>query len=72
MKQHKRVWDHELCKLNSYRRRATTDLDVFLRQTNDGHLNKAFFQDLEDYESYLEDDFQEFKKSTVDPVWTLR
>lgn len=73
LQQHKACWSKEKIRLHSLQRKLQSDIDA-LRPGSplDYSSIKEFFQDLEIYEEILSEDTNEFKKSTIQPLWDLR
>lgn len=73
LQQHKACWSKEKIRLHSLQRKLQGDIDA-LRPGSplDYSSIKEFFQDLEIYEEILSEDTQEFKKSTIQPLWDLK
>ncbi|XP_013383818.1 coiled-coil domain-containing protein 148 [Lingula anatina] len=73
IKQHKLAWQKEFIRLNNARKRLQVEMEAFIRQNaEDGAVCSHSFQDFEDYESSIVNDFSHFKTDTVEPVWNLR
>lgn len=73
LQQHKACWTKERIRLHSLQRKLQSDIDA-LRPGSplDSSSVKGFFQDLKIYEEIVSEDFQEFNKNTVQPLWDLR
>lgn len=73
LQQHKACWTKERIRLHSLQRKLQSDIDA-LRPGSplDSSSVKEFFQDLKIYEEIVSEDFQEFNKNTVQPLWDLR
>lgn len=73
LQQHKACWTKERIRLYSLQRKLQSDIDA-LRPGSplDSSSVKEFFQDLKIYEDIISEDFQEFNKNTVQPLWDLR
>ncbi|XP_060080492.1 coiled-coil domain-containing protein 148-like [Ylistrum balloti] len=73
MKQHKLVWQKEFIRLSSLRKRLQGEIERHRREhvTEAGPCN-SMYQDFEDYESHLDQEFGKFKTQTAEPVWELR
>lgn len=73
LQQHKACWTKERIRLHSLQRKLQSDIDA-LRPGSplDSSSVKEFFQDLKIYEDIISEDFQEFNKNTVQPLWDLR
>ncbi|XP_029207917.2 coiled-coil domain-containing protein 148-like [Acropora millepora] len=73
LQQHKACWTKERIRLHSLQRKLQSDIDA-LRPGSplDSSSVKEFFQDLKIYEEIISEDFQEFNKNTVQPLWDLR
>lgn len=73
LQQHKACWSKEKIRLHSLQWKLQSDIDA-LRPGSplDYSSIKEFFQDLEIYEEILSEDTNEFKKSTIQPLWDLR
>ena len=48
------------------------EIDLHMRDNVDDDDLFLLFRELDDQETSLSYDFQQFKKNTADPVWTLR
>ncbi|XP_033762065.1 coiled-coil domain-containing protein 148-like [Pecten maximus] len=72
-KQHKLVWQKEFIRLSSLRKRLQGEIERHRREhvTEMGSCTNMF-QDFEDYESQLDQEFGKFKTQTAEPVWELR
>ena len=73
LQQHKACWSKEKLRLHSLQRKLQSDIDA-LRPGSplDYSSIKEFFQDLEINEEILNEDTQEFKKNTIQPLWDLK
>lgn len=73
LQQHKACWTKERIRLHSLQRKLQSDVDA-LRPGSplDPSSVKEFFQDLKIYEEIVSEDFQEFNKNTIQPLWDLR
>ncbi|KXJ15267.1 coiled-coil domain-containing protein 148 [Exaiptasia diaphana] len=73
MQQHKSCWFKEQIRLNSMMKKLQTEIDGLRPGSPLNHTSlKEFFHDLEIYEGILDEEMNEFKKCTVDPIWDLR
>ncbi|XP_033126936.1 coiled-coil domain-containing protein 148-like [Anneissia japonica] len=73
LKQHRAAWLKECTRLETLRKRADSDCEVFI---DGGTLENSsitmFMFDVEDYLEVLEKELKEFKSATLEPVWNLR
>lgn len=75
LKQHLNVWNHELVRLGALRRQIEADIQSLVRDAAFDHADGALqrmYEDIDQYRESLNEDFDEFKRNTTDPVWQLR
>lgn len=73
MQQHKACWSKEKLRLHSLQRKLQSDIDALRPGSPLDYTSiKEFFQDLEINEEILNEDTQEFKKNTIQPLWDLK
>ncbi|ELU15014.1 hypothetical protein CAPTEDRAFT_43072, partial [Capitella teleta] len=74
LKQHKGIWQKEFLRLNHNRwvRQLQAELDLHLRANSESTILGQFFSEFEHLDFDYDRKFQDFKKSTIDPIWTLR
>ena len=72
LKQHKLVWQKEFARLKLLRKRLESELDLLLNESLINDMTSLVFENLETYRDFINTETNDFKKSTVDPVWTLR
>ncbi|XP_052247226.1 coiled-coil domain-containing protein 148-like isoform X2 [Dreissena polymorpha] len=72
LKQHKLVWQKEFIRLNCMRKRIQSDIENHIRDNSETGICSQMYQEFEDYQTGLENDFAQFKKATTEPVWNLR
>ena len=75
MKQHQNIWNNELLRLRSLREQAAQGIEVaknsIVCDISDELLRK-FYDELWVNQRELEDELDDFRTRTVDPVWQLR
>jgi len=74
LKQHLNIWTRELARLGGVRQQLEMDLKSFEKDAifDDAAGLQQFHQEIKLYRESLDEDFQQFKTSTNDPVWQLR
>ena len=73
LQQHRACWSKENIRLKSQQRRLEGEIDAVRPGSPfDYCAIKEFFQELEVFESILDDGMKDFKQNTVEPLWDLR
>lgn len=73
LQQHKSCWFKEQIRLNSLLKKFQSEIDGLRPDSPlDSSTLKSFFKDLEIYEDILNEEIQEFKKCTIDPIKDLQ
>lgn len=66
------IWQKEFLRLNTNRRKVQAEIELHVRYNTDSDLANYIYQEFEDFDSILGQDFNQFKKATVEPLWALR
>ena len=72
LQQHKTFWKKELIHLNGLYEENKNELKMVQNGLPwEQNLMKEFFDEVEEYEDFMEEDYLRFSKNTVQPVWDL-
>ncbi|XP_026233042.1 coiled-coil domain-containing protein 148 isoform X2 [Anabas testudineus] len=72
LRQHRQVWSRECPRLQKAEEKAENDIQDFLAQIRPYNITDTAIFSLKEYELYLEQEREEFRKATVEPVNQLR
>lgn len=73
LQQHKTCWKKEMIRLNSLYNETNTELKMVESGLPwEQRLMKELFDEVEEYEDFMKEDYLTFSNNTVKPVWDLR